>query len=302
MPAIYVTEQDMFKYITFQTPLPKCKSGPTWYTDPVTYNWEDWTHVTSQWLANVLQDTDPSQFIYPFVWFLPPFIDYSFGGFNWTMVDDIGMTKNNTLWEEDPMEWDIEIPEQGLLVRQDMDSLEGEVYWIDEWIYEPFNTSLSQRLYVDGEEEWDWWNVFTKPINYTTLHLPDLERWWMEYDTDDVETVKHDWYGDFLYYWHGEYDVDGFEYLLTTSWIAPNCEDEERHEQSKSYWDVHDIIGSGLEPYEPPSDWNPWDDDGVITTGELMEIINHWVNDIPKNGHLVTTGELMAMISMWLSS
>ncbi len=50
------------------------------------------------------------------------------------------------------------------------------------------------------------------------------------------------------------------------------------------------------------SDWNPWDDDGVITTQELQEAINCWVNDIPKNGHLVTTGELQELISGWLSS
>lgn len=31
-------------------------------------------------------------------------------------------------------------------------------------------------------------------------------------------------------------------------------------------------------------DWNPWDNDAIITTAELQEIVNHWVNDIPKNG------------------
>ena len=83
--------------------------------------------------------------------------------------------------------------------------------------------------------------------------------------------------------------------------MAPNCEDEERHAQSKSDWDVHDIIGNA-EVAAPPSDWNPWDDDQIITTEELQEIINHWANDIPKNGHLITTGELQSMIAMWLAS
>ncbi|MDD3492036.1 MAG: PKD domain-containing protein [Candidatus Thermoplasmatota archaeon] len=49
-------------------------------------------------------------------------------------------------------------------------------------------------------------------------------------------------------------------------------------------------------------DWNPWDDDGVITTNELQEIINHWLNDIPKNGHYITTPELQALIALWLTS
>jgi hypothetical protein len=49
-------------------------------------------------------------------------------------------------------------------------------------------------------------------------------------------------------------------------------------------------------------DWNSWDDDDVITTEELQEAINHWLNDIPKNGHLITTTELQAIISLWLTT
>jgi PKD repeat protein len=51
----------------------------------------------------------------------------------------------------------------------------------------------------------------------------------------------------------------------------------------------------------PPEDWNPWDDDGVITLTELQEAINHWVHDIPKNDHLITLGELQEFINMWLT-
>jgi hypothetical protein len=301
MPAIYVTDDGAFKYITFQTPQPKCyEEDPVpneMWESPVTDNWEDWSHVTSQWLANVLKDQ--------YFWFLPPFIDSSFGGWTWTMVDDIGLIKNNTMWDQE--DYDIEIPEKGIIVLEPMITLENEVYWSKETKYCPFNTSLAQRLYVDREEEWDWWNIYTKPINYTLIHFPDLEMEGYRYDPEDFKA----WYKDFLNwtwfdasptsYPNGTYPVDGAEYLLTTSWLAPNCEDEERHAQSKSYWDVHDIIG-GAEVSPPPTDWNPWDDDQVITTEELQEIINHWVNDIPKNGHLITTGELQTMINMWLTS
>ena len=36
--------------------------------------------------------------------------------------------------------------------------------------------------------------------------------------------------------------VDGNEYLITTSFIAPNCEDEERTNLSKTSVEAHDII------------------------------------------------------------
>jgi len=48
--------------------------------------------------------------------------------------------------------------------------------------------------------------------------------------------------------------------------------------------------------------WCPWDDDSVITTPEMQEIINHWVNDLPKNGHIITTLELQELINMWLNT
>jgi len=142
MPAIYVTDDGAFKYITFQVPQPKCPFDALIWETPVTDNYEDWSHVTSQWLANIPQ-------YYP-LWFLPPFIDYTFGGDYWTMVDDIGLLRNNTLWDQDDI--DIEIPEKGLIVDKDQDSLEDQIVWTKETSYEPFNTSLAQRLYVDEEE------------------------------------------------------------------------------------------------------------------------------------------------------
>ena len=227
MPAIYVTNDnpDKFKYITLQTPLPKCPySSPIWYTGDVTENWDDWTHVTSQWLANVPK--------YNQIWLLPPFID----DWNWTMVDDIGLLKNNTLWDQDGI--DVEIPEKGLIIDKLMMSLENEVYWYDETSYEPFNTTLAERLYSNGGEEWDWWNVYTQPINYTLIRLPDLEEEGDLYKASDVPQ----WYADFLNSRHGSLKVDGAEYLITTSYIAPNCNTDERHNQSKSDWTIHDII------------------------------------------------------------
>jgi len=49
-------------------------------------------------------------------------------------------------------------------------------------------------------------------------------------------------------------------------------------------------------------DWNPWDNDAVITITEIQEIINHWITSIPKNGHVVTTHDIQAMIFLWLNS
>jgi len=264
MPAIYVTDDGAFKYITLQTPLPKCYPedplpNEKWET-PVTDNWEDWSHVTSQWLANVLIHPPSVASDYEYVWFLPPFIDDTWSSVpwsKWTMVDDIGLLKNNTLWDQDDI--DIEIPEKGLIVDKnadgilhDQDSLEDTVYWTKQKDYEPFNTSLAQRLYVDEEEEWDWWNVYTKPIHYTQFRKPDyLETTSDVYLEDDIPG----WYKDFLNFTYGDgnYFCDGYEYLVTTSFIAPNSEDDERHAQSKSDWDVHDIVdrASGIPRVTP---------------------------------------------------
>ena len=49
-------------------------------------------------------------------------------------------------------------------------------------------------------------------------------------------------------------------------------------------------------------DWNPWDDDEIMMTSELQEVVNHWLNDLPKNDHLITTAELQEMINLWLTT
>jgi len=47
---------------------------------------------------------------------------------------------------------------------------------------------------------------------------------------------------------------------------------------------------------------NPKNNETTITTEELQEAVNCWVNDIPMDGHLVTTPDLQAMIYLWLNS
>ena len=49
-------------------------------------------------------------------------------------------------------------------------------------------------------------------------------------------------------------------------------------------------------------DWNPWDDDGVVTTEEIQEAVNYWVTDTPINGHLITTPEIQELVYMWLTT
>ena len=51
-----------------------------------------------------------------------------------------------------------------------------------------------------------------------------------------------------------------------------------------------------------PVDWNPWDDDGVVTTEEIQEAVNYWVTDTPINGHLITTPEIQELVYMWLTT
>lgn len=50
------------------------------------------------------------------------------------------------------------------------------------------------------------------------------------------------------------------------------------------------------------TDWNPWDDDGVITTAEIQEAVSYWLTDTPINGHLLTTAEIQELVALWLTS
>jgi len=49
------------------------------------------------------------------------------------------------------------------------------------------------------------------------------------------------------------------------------------------------------------TDWNPWDDDGTITDGEIQEVVYCWLTDTPKNDHLITDSEIQKLVYMWLT-
>lgn len=202
MPAVYTICDDLcneyFKYITFQSPLPK--------GDEIV---EDYSHVTSQYLhsLSVMEN----------VWVLPP---YSMD--DHIMVDDIGLEKDyNKCYQ---------VPYNGMVLNQLKDAL--EFFYIDETIEPRFDSSLAERLNTDeyGEEEWLWYNIRTRPNQYTEFILPDQEIPGESYDDDCVP-----------YYY--DYDTaDGFEYLITSSFIAPNSEvDQDRGDQCKSL-EEHEIF------------------------------------------------------------
>ena len=256
MPAIYVTDEDKFKYITFQTPLPKC-DGEVWY-DANENNQADKSHVTCQWLANLLDDHK--------VWVLPPFND------NHLMIDDIDLDGN---WCVDG----ITVEQAGEMIG----TVDELVFcYIDEATEDRFDSNLVERhARKDGVQVWDWWNIFTKPCAYTELVLPDQEE-----DGD--------------YYLCGG-NVDGNEYLVTTSFIAPNCEDADRTADCKP-GDTHDIIDRAATlregPYYP-DDWNDWDDDCVIEDSEISNAVYYWKTLIPINGHTVTDSEMSLLVYQW---
>jgi hypothetical protein len=189
MPAIYVDGNDGFKYITFQSPIPK---GDTIWDMPLSENVDDFSHVTSQYLASLPEFTN--------MWLLPPFND------DHCMLDDIGLDKYGSGC--------LEVSLNGELLGQ-KEAL--EFHYVDETIEERFDSSLTERLYTDkGDNEyWQWYNIYTKPNQYTEFMLPDQET---------------------------SMESDGNEYLITTSLIAPNSEvDTDRSNDCKAY-NEHEIF------------------------------------------------------------
>ena len=219
MPAIYVEGitapgQDIleyaFKYITFQTPIPK---GEPYCTDT-----PDWSHVTSQWLKNLPPEYD--------AWLLSPFNEYH------VMIDDIGLEKKDFGYPY----VDVEIPAEGLILDDVKDPL--EFYYIAETDEPRFDTGLAERADADWDvdyEPWTWYNVYTLPKDYTEFVLPNQEIAGEDY-TDS-------YFGNDIPGWYN-WDADGAEYLLTSSWIAPNSHEnpEYRDNVSKESWEQHDII------------------------------------------------------------
>ncbi|HVQ00402.1 MAG TPA: hypothetical protein VMT57_02695 [Candidatus Thermoplasmatota archaeon] len=213
MPAVYVacdnSEVGGFKYITFQTPLPKCDTQ-MWFTQNLDDNVNDWSHVSSQWLANLLPNTD--------AWVLPPFNEMH------TMRDDINLIKTNVGTADCP---DWEVPLKGLIINGQKGPL--EIQYVAETSEPRFNTSLAERFYP-CDDCWKWWSIYTLPQNYTEFLLPNQET------TSDTYTIPDE------YDWYPTTHADGAEYLVTSSWYAPNSKDTELFCTSKSCPQVHDIF------------------------------------------------------------
>lgn len=218
MPAIYTDVMDNcecgFKYITFQTPLPKCETQ-MWYNETegkgLNLNVNDWTHVTSQWLANLLPND--------IVWLLPPFNE------NHKMLDDIGLIKHDrgsgyTDWQ---------IPEKGMILNGDV--LPLEFYYIEETTEPRFDTNIAERFYPD-QDEWRLWNIYTMPNKYTEFILPNQETTNSPYTQEDEN----------MWYYNAHPYADGNEYLLSSSWWAQNSEPAQLCDLSKDDYEAHDIF------------------------------------------------------------
>ena len=216
MPAIYVADNDEFKYITLQSPLPKhpCDAGTL----------DDFSHVSCQYLAKLTPNTD--------VWVLPPFDDVH------QMIDDIDLDKKydivNDCWylDTDADHWYLDT-EAGNIIQAEKGAL--EFIYVEEDIEARFDSSLAERHNIrkDGVQIWNWWNIYTKPYNYTELVLPDQETGSDTYKFEHVENC--------ILVSDSE-AADGNEYLVTTSFIAPNSEADEREELCKSSRANHSII------------------------------------------------------------
>jgi hypothetical protein len=228
MPAIYVDEMNNecgFKYITLQTPLPKCTTQ-MWFNEnegeneDLDQNVNDWSHVTSQWLANVLPNTDEYEgYPHNFFWVLPPFNE------GHTMLDDIGLIKHD-LGEGYP---DWEIPLKGMIVDDDIPPL--EFCYIAETTEPRFDSNIAERFYPD-EDVWRLWNIYTMPNKYTEFILPNQE-------TKDSTYVQEE---ESMWYYNAHPYADGNEYLLSSSWWAQNSNPSELCDLSKEYYDSHDIF------------------------------------------------------------
>lgn len=214
MPAVYVTDDYKFKYITFQTPYPKCDT--IWHQN-LNLNVHDWSHVPTQYLVN-LPENQP-------IWVLPPYKDAH------QLIDDVGLIKDHSC------QWCI--PAAGLLLDGPIENVYGaglygplQFYYIDETYDERFSTSLAERLItVESDEYWQWYNAFTKPYHYTEFYLPDQET------TDDSYYYLDPWTEGY------DYDMaDGNEYLITSSWYAPNCEEPTKDLTACRDYDNHDIL------------------------------------------------------------
>ena len=229
VPAIYTTSDYdgnwVFKYLTMQSPIPK--------GDGII---EDFSHVTSQYLTELdFCET---------VWVLPPYnMD------DHIMVDDIGLEKQ---YDEIADCWCI--PTNGLLIEDPKEAL--DFCYIEETIEPRFDSTLAERLnteyywdewdvgkdidmgaWIIDYEEWLWYNIYTKPYRFTEFRLPDQEVMDDPYADDCFPIDYAFWY------------ADGFEYLITTSFIAPNSETGNQYRGDVCKYDIetHEIYNRAHE-------------------------------------------------------
>jgi hypothetical protein len=70
--------------------------------------------------------------------------------------------------------------------------------------------------------------------------------------------------------------------------------------EPKDYTITGNVSAYGIEPITVGgdntitviTDWNPWDDDGIITDSEIQEAVYCWLTDTPKNDHLIMDSEI----------
>ena len=58
-----------------------------------------------------------------------------------------------------------------------------------------------------------------------------------------------------------------------------------------------DIVAIGIVSAE--TDWNTWDDDGIITDEEISLAEWNWATSSPKNGHVMTNSEISLLEYQW---
>jgi hypothetical protein len=239
--------------------------------------------VTCQWLANILEKEmimeDPVV-VLNHIPVLPPFNE------NHTMIDDIGLAKFDTGTAAEP-DWEI-CTEAGNIIVDEKDPL--KFYYINELEEWRFDTSLAEiHAYSGSTEIWNWWSIFTKPYQYTELLLPDQEN----ATTDSYEDL-------------GCGQVDGNEYLITTSFIAPNCMGEQRVNLSKSSDERHDIIDRAATLLGGPATSPcPWDFDGstTIDISDIVILASHWGENWPdgefSGDTIIDISDIVIVASHW---
>lgn len=161
-----------FKYITLRTPLPKLdQSVIDLYDDEPTANnlgaVRDVSVVSSQWLEEV--------YPYETMWKLPPFNEEH------SIVDDIDIPEDDSVAISDSYD---QVEERVIGPYGPID-----YYYIDETVEPRYSTNLLERpMDYEGGEYWAWWQIRTKPDQYTEFVLP----------TDPINDVGDDLLRDYL--------------------------------------------------------------------------------------------------------